>query len=99
MTSCTLVSTDLMPGYSYRENPIVNIIEYTDHAELQKDCYALHRRRGRNYYACVWVPYDPYKTCIIRIMVGDDKRLNHEMAHCHGYADTYFPWKANPDYF
>ena len=95
LTSCsTMVSKDLMPYMSYREEPIIKIIEYSDKSKLQQDCYRIHKRRFAIYTGCTITPHDPLKVCTIRIMKGDDYTLEHELQHCHGYDDTYLPWRA-----
>ena len=36
LSSCTMISKEMLPGIEYRENPNVEIIEYDDHAKLQE---------------------------------------------------------------
>lgn len=99
LSSCTMVSREMLPGMEYRENPLVEIIEYDDHEKLQEDCSRLEKWPGWNYYGCTLVPHDPAGKCIIRIMAGDEKIKAHEIAHCHGHADTVLPWKADSDFY
>jgi hypothetical protein len=99
LSSCTMVSKEMLPGMEYRENPQVKIIEYDDHAKLQEDC-AEHVKETYIWLSgCSLVPQDPQGTCIIRIMAGDERIKKHEMAHCHGHADTFLPWKADSDFY
>ena len=91
LSGCTTrVSTELLPGHFYCEDPIVKVIEYDDKRELQQDCYSLLGKKPFALRGCSWVPYDPLGTCIVLVMRGDKETLEHEMSHCHGYADTYF---------
>ena len=89
----------MLPGIEYRENPIVEIIEYDDYESLQEDCISQHKIADRNYFGCTLVPYDPTQKCIIRIMAGDDRTKKHELAHCHGHADTILPWMIDSDFY
>ena len=99
LSSCsTMVSKEMLPDIEYRENPIVKIIEYDDSAKLQEDCFKQHKKAG-HYSGCSLVPHDPTQTCIIRIMAGDERTKKHELAHCHGHADTYLPWKVDFDFY
>ena len=99
LSSCsTMVSKEMLPDIEYRENPKVVVIEYDDYEKLQKDCFKQHKKAGY-YSGCAWVPQDPTKTCIIRIMAGDEKTKKHEFAHCQGHADTYLPWKVDYNYY
>ena len=94
LASCsTMVSGDLMPYMSYREDPVIQIIEYSDKNKLQRDCYNVCRMDRVIYKGCAKVPHDPEKVCVVRVMQDDPKTLRHEVQHCHGYADTYLPWK------
>ncbi|MFC1845080.1 hypothetical protein ACFLZ5_09875 [Thermodesulfobacteriota bacterium] len=99
MSSCTMVSKEMLPGMEYRENPIVEIIEYNDYEKLQKDCIKLLNKPDWKYSGCTLVPHDPTQKCVIRIMAGDEKTKEHEMAHCHGHADTLLPWMADFDFY
>ena len=83
----------------YRENPVVEIIEYDNYAKLQQDCVNRHKKAGWKYSGCTLVPHDPKEKCVIRIMAGDDRIKEHELAHCHGHADTFLPWKADSDFY
>jgi hypothetical protein len=98
-SSCTMVSREMLPGMEYREHPRVVIIEYQDHARLQADCVKQHKKADWNYSGCSLVPHDPRETCLIRIMKGDEKTKKHELAHCHGHADTFWPWMADFDFY
>ena len=95
LSSCTMVSQKMLPGMTYRDNPRVEIIEYTDQAQLQADCVKQHKKTDWNYSGCALVPLDPEQKCIIRVMKGDEKTKKHELAHCHGRADTFWPWMAD----
>jgi len=102
--SCTMISKEMLPGLEYRENPQVEIIEYDDHARLQQDCAKQNqdsdwRYYGWRYSGCSLIPHDPDGTCIIRVMAGDERTKKHEIAHCHGYADTFLPWKADFNFY
>lgn len=99
LSSCTMVSKEMLPGMEYRDNPRVEIIEYDDHDQLQADCVTQHKKADWNYSGCALVPRDPRETCIIRVMKGDEKTKKHELAHCHGHADTFWPWKADFDFY
>ena len=99
LSSCTMVSKEMLPGMEYRENPHVQIIEYDDHAKLQEDCAKQVKDTYIWFSGCSLVPHDPQGTCIIRIMAGDEKIKKHEMAHCHGHADTFLPWMADSDFY
>ena len=99
LSSCTMVSREMLPGMEYRENPLVEIIEYTDYENLQKDCIKLNKKPDWKYSGCTLVPHDPDQKCVIRIMAGDEKTREHELAHCHGHADTLLPWKADFDFY
>ncbi len=94
-----MVSKEMLPGMEYRENPQVEIIEYDDHAKLQEDCAEQVKETYIWLSGCSQVPQDPQGTCIIRIMAGDERIKKHEMAHCHGHADTFLPWKADSDFY
>ena len=99
LSSCTMVSREMLPGMEYRENPIVEIIEYDDYEKLQKDCIKLNKKPDWKYSGCTLVPHDPTQKCVIRIMAGDTKTKEHELAHCRGHADTLLPWKADFDFY
>jgi hypothetical protein len=99
LSSCTMVSKEMLPGIEYRENPNVEIIEYDDHAKLQEDCIKQHKKTGWRYSGCSLVPHDAKQKCIIRVMAGDEKTKKHELAHCHGHADTLLPWMADFDFY
>jgi hypothetical protein len=98
LSSCTMVSKEMLPGIEYRENPNVEIIEYDDHAKLQEDCLKQHKKKGWRYGGCSLVPYDAKQKCIVRVMAGDEKTKKHELAHCHGHADTFWPWMVDSDF-
>ena len=83
----------------YRENPKVEIIEYVDKDQLQADCVKIYKKTTWNYYGCSLIPLDPEQKCIIRIMKGDEKTKQHELMHCHGHADTFWPWMADFDFY
>ena len=86
--SCTSkISTELFPGMRYRDNPVVQIIEYNDKAKLQKDCVEIDGSWWLSYKGCAIIPYYPSETCIIRVMEGDEESKKHELAHCSGYRD------------
>jgi hypothetical protein len=99
LSSCTMVSQEMLPGIEYRENPNVEIIEYDDSAKLQEDCVKQHKKANWRYTGCSLVPYDANEKCIVRIMAGDEKTLKHELAHCRGHADTFLPWMVDPDFY
>jgi len=99
LSSCTMVSKEMLPGMGYRENPHVKIIEYDDHAKLQEDCAKQVKGTYIWFSGCSLVPQDPQGTCIIRIMAGDERIKKHEMAHCHGHADTFLPWMVDSDFY
>ena len=100
LSSCsTMVSKEMLPGIEYRKNPIVEIVEYDDHARLQEDCIKQHTKAYVNYFGCTLVPHDPTQKCIIRIMAGDDRTKKHELAHCQGHADTVLPWMVDSDFY
>lgn len=98
LSSCTMVSKEMLPGIEYRENPNVEIIEYDDHAKLQEDCLKQHKKKGWRYAGCSLVPYDAKQKCIVRVMAGDEKTKKHELAHCHGHADTFWPWMVDSNF-
>ena len=87
------ISKDFMKGMQYREAPVVEIVEYEDECCLQAKCKEIHDAFLFYYTGCVTIPYNPKEVCTIHIMEGDQENLEHEMWHCHGYADTYLPWK------
>jgi len=99
VSSCTMVSKEMLPNMEYRENPVVEIIEYDDYEKLQKDCIELNKKPDWKYSGCTLVPHDPSQKCVIRIMAGDEKTKKHELAHCHGHADTLLPWMADFDFY
>ena len=99
LSSCTMVSKEMLPGIEYRENPNVEIIEYDDYAKLQEDCIKQHKKANWQYSGCSLVPYDANDKCIVRIMAGDEKTLKHELAHCRGHADTFLPWMVDFDFY
>ena len=94
----TLVSTELIAGYEYRPNPVVQVIRYSNQEELQRACTSVTKRQNFTFRGCGIVPPDPDGVCIIRIMRGDTKTERHERAHCYGYTDTTLPWLAHPDF-
>ena len=73
LSSCTMVSKEMLPGMEYREYPKVEIIEYEDKDQLQADCVKIYKKTTWNYYGCSLIPLDPKQKCIIRIMKGDEK--------------------------
>lgn len=85
----------MLPGIEYRADPRIKIIEYEDHDRLQEDCAEVLSNRDWWYAGCSLVPHNPEEVCIIRIMAGNERAKQHELAHCHGYADTMLPWKAD----
>ena len=93
ISGCSMVSKELLPGITLRENPKVKLIEYDNYALLNWDCLRQHKVPGV-YSGCAWVPLNPAEECTIRVMRGDSETLEHETAHCHGYADTFLPWEA-----
>lgn len=99
LSSCTMISKEMLPGVEYRENPRVEIIEYTDFAKLQEDCAEQFTDAYLLFKGCTLVPHDPREKCVIRIMAGDEKTRKHEMAHCRGHADTIWPWQADAVFY
>ena len=99
LSSCTMVSKKMLPGIEYRENPNVEIIEYDDHAKLQEDCVKQHKKASWQYSGCSLVPHDAKQKCIVRVMAGDERTKKHELAHCHGHADTFLPWMVDFDFY
>jgi hypothetical protein len=99
ISSCTMVSKEMLPGLEYRENPRVEIIEYDDYAKLQEDCANQFKEVYLRFSGCSSVPHDPQEKCIIRIMAGDEKTKKHELAHCHGHADTLLPWMVDFNFY
>jgi len=99
LSSCTMVSKEMLPGMEYRENPHVEIIEYDDHVKLQEDCARQLKETYLWFSGCSLVPQDPKGKCIIRVMAGDEKTIRHELAHCHGHADTFLPWMVDYDFY
>lgn len=92
--ACTMVSKNLHPELGeYRPAPAVEVIEYDNLLSLNWDCLKQHKIPGF-YLGCALVPIDPQKVCIVRVMRGSVAALHHELQHCHGYADTWFPWEA-----
>jgi hypothetical protein len=94
-----MISKKILPGMEYRENPLVEIIEYNDKALLQADCVKQHKKKDWQYSGCTLVPHDPQDTCIVRVMKGDERTKRHELAHCHGHADTFWPWLVDFDFY
>jgi hypothetical protein len=98
--SCSpMISEDFFVGMEYRESPNVLIVEYKNQDRLQEVCEEIHRAHGESanmdFDGCSTVPYNPEEVCTIHIMEGDLATLDgHEMWHCHGYEDTWWPWKA-----
>jgi hypothetical protein len=99
LSSCTMVSKEMLPGVEYRENPRVEIIEYDDYAKLQNDCANQFKEVYLRFSGCSSVPHDPQEKCIIRVMAGDEKTKKHELAHCHGHADTLLPWMVDFNFY
>ena len=99
LSACTMVSKKMLPGMEYRENPHVEIIEYEDRAKLQEDCAKQSKETGGWYWGCSLIPHDPQGTCIVRVMAGDERIKKHELAHCHGQADTIWPWMTDHDFY
>jgi len=99
LSSCTMVSNEMLPGIEYRENPLVEIIEYDDHAKLQEDCARQVKETYLWFSGCSLLPQNPQKKCVIRVMAGDEKTIRHELAHCHGHADTFLPWMVDYDFY
>lgn len=93
LSGCAMVSKDIHPKLTYRENPFVEIRAHDSWWSLQSACFRQHKV-PHIYLGCSWVPFDPCQNCIINVMRGDGKTLQHELKHCHGYADTMLPWKA-----
>ncbi|MBW2505608.1 MAG: hypothetical protein JRD19_00895 [Deltaproteobacteria bacterium] len=99
LSSCTMVSNEMLPGMEYRENPLVGIIEYDDHANLQEDCTRQVKETYLWFSGCSLVPQNPRKKYVIRVTAGDDKNIRHELTHCHGHGDTFLPSMVDYDFY
>lgn len=68
LSSCTMVSNEMLPGIEYRKIPHVEIIEYDDHVKLQEDSARQVKETYLWFSGCCLVPQDPQEKCIIRVM-------------------------------
>ena len=87
-TRYTEISDELLSGYKFREEPIVEIIEYNTSFEVNWKCSQYIP--GMIYIkGCALVPADPSSVCTIYVLKGDTEVLEHEYKHCQGYADKW----------
>jgi hypothetical protein len=93
-----MVSTDLLPGKTYRPNPLIRVHKLDTIEEVDAIC----RRFVRGYpdvhiEGCARLPHDPEDVC--NIFLVDIKRwLLHETGHCFGFADTSDLNKKHPTF-
>ena len=94
LSGCAFVSKDIHPKLTHRTAPLIEIRKHSNWFGVQAACFKQNYYIPHIYMGCSLVPINPKDWCIINVIEGGKVSLQHELKHCHGYADTIFPWKA-----